>query len=68
MYAGLALGIAATVLVTDNWYIAVTGGSAFLIILARTRIEERNLVARFGRDYEDYMARTGRLIPRFHRR
>jgi protein-S-isoprenylcysteine O-methyltransferase Ste14 len=64
MYAALALAIMATVFVTDSAYLAVTGGCAFLVLLARTRIEERNLVDRFGRDYEDYMAKTGRLVPR----
>ena len=40
---------------------------AFAILAAlalRTPKEELALVARFGQPYTDYMARTGRFIPR----
>jgi len=66
-YLALALGVIANTLVADSGYLAVTGTAAFLVIVARTRIEERNLVARFGRDYEEYMQRTGRFLPRIVR-
>jgi protein-S-isoprenylcysteine O-methyltransferase Ste14 len=33
----------------------------------RAAAEERNLVARFGRDYEEYRRRTGRFVPRLVR-
>jgi protein-S-isoprenylcysteine O-methyltransferase Ste14 len=66
-YLAFALGVIASTLVADNWYLAATGAAAFLSIVARTRIEERNLVARFGRDYEQYMQHTGRFLPRIFR-
>jgi protein-S-isoprenylcysteine O-methyltransferase Ste14 len=34
------------------------------LLILRTRIEERNLLARFGGDYQTYMERTGRFLPR----
>ena len=67
-YVTLALFLVGTALVTDSGYLALTGAAVLLAIVARTRIEERNLVARFGRDYEDYMAHTGRFLPRIGRK
>jgi len=37
----------------------------FVIQVIRTRIEEDQLLARFGDDYRDYMNRTGRLLPKW---
>jgi protein-S-isoprenylcysteine O-methyltransferase Ste14 len=34
------------------------------VLIMRTRIEEANLVARFGDSYRTYMERTGRFLPR----
>jgi protein-S-isoprenylcysteine O-methyltransferase Ste14 len=65
MYVSLMLATIANTLVADNGYLAVIGTAAILVVIARTRIEERNLVTRFGRDYENYMADTGRFVPRF---
>lgn len=66
-YLTLALALVASVLVTGSGYLAATGIAVLLAIVARTRVEEQNLVARFGRDYEDYMACTGRFLPRIVR-
>jgi protein-S-isoprenylcysteine O-methyltransferase Ste14 len=68
MYLALALAVIAHVLIADSGYFAVIGAAAVLVIVARTRIEERNLVARFGGDYEAYMKTTGRFLPRIGRR
>lgn len=67
-YLAFALAVTANTLVTANAYLAVTGVAAFTVIAARTTIEERNLVARFGRDYEQYRRHTGRFLPRLPRR
>jgi protein-S-isoprenylcysteine O-methyltransferase Ste14 len=42
----------------------------FCLLVARTRTEEENLVARFGHSYRAYMERTGKFVPRIgaHRR
>lgn len=37
---------------------------AIVFLVMRTPIEERELIARFGDAYRDYMARTGRYFPR----
>lgn len=63
-YVAFALVLLANTLVTANAFIGVTGTVAFLAIVARTSIEERQLIQRFGEEYRGYMARTGRFFPR----
>ncbi|MEX0641992.1 MAG: isoprenylcysteine carboxylmethyltransferase family protein [Pirellulales bacterium] len=63
-YVSFALGAIANALVTANWILAITGIGVFVLLAIRARIEERNLIARFGREYEEYMTRTGRFLPR----
>ena len=64
-YCAFILAVLANTLVAANWFLLATGGTAWLVIVYRTKKEEQNLVARFGDDYRDYMARTRRFIPRF---
>ena len=63
-YLAFVTAVVANSLVTANAFLAATGLAAFAMIVARTSIEERKLVERFGRDYEEYMRRTGRFLPR----
>lgn len=52
-------------LLSANWFIAAALLFGLPVILARTRIEEQQLIDRFGDDYRAYMQRTGRYFPRF---
>ena len=61
------MAVIANTLITANGFLAITGTTAFLAIVARTSIEERKLVDRFGNDYVDFMRRTGRFLPRIRR-
>jgi protein-S-isoprenylcysteine O-methyltransferase Ste14 len=64
-YTALAIGLVAVTLVTASWFVGLLGLVAwFAFLVPRTRIEERNLVARFGDAYSLHMARTGRFLPR----
>ncbi len=63
-YLATALAVVANSLVTANWFLALTGGIAFGLIVLRTRTEEEKLIQRFGEDYKEYMERTGRFLPR----
>jgi protein-S-isoprenylcysteine O-methyltransferase Ste14 len=47
-----------------NWFFFATGLLLFVVLVIRTRVEEENLVARFGESYRSYMERTGRFLPR----
>ena len=61
----LTLALAANALTAANWFIALTGFAALVLLVLRTATEEAKLVERFGDDYRGYMARTGRFFPRF---
>jgi protein-S-isoprenylcysteine O-methyltransferase Ste14 len=64
LYLSAALLIVAISLMTANWFFPATGLMLFALLVVRTRIEEENLVARFGESYRRYMERTGRFLPR----
>ena len=66
-YLAFATAVIANSLITANGFLAITGTAAFLVIFARTSIEERKLIERFGGDYVDYMRTTGRFLPRIGR-
>ncbi len=63
-YLAFGLIIVADSLATANWFLALTGGLTFALILIRTTKEEENLIKRFGDDYRRYRDRTGKLFPR----
>ncbi len=63
-YCAFALAVLANSTVAANWFILLTGGSAWLVIVFRTDKEEENLMARFGDRYRRYIERTGRFFPR----
>jgi protein-S-isoprenylcysteine O-methyltransferase Ste14 len=66
-YVAMLLAVIATSLIAANWLLALAGVGVFALLAVRAAAEERNLVARFGRDYEEYMRRTGRFVPRLVR-
>jgi len=63
-YCCAAFLVLATTLISANALFLVTGGLVIVLLGLRTRIEERHLLMRFGEDYRQYMARTGRFFPR----
>jgi protein-S-isoprenylcysteine O-methyltransferase Ste14 len=50
--------------VAGNWFIAVMAVAAFVLLAQRTPIEEAKLLERFGEEYQTYMNKTGRFLPR----
>jgi len=66
-YLAFGMAVIANTLVTVNWFLGMTSAVSFLVIVARTSIEEQKLVERFGDDYLEYMKRTGRFLPRIGR-
>ena len=64
LYLSAAMVIPALALMTANWFLLGMGIAVLCVIVMRTRIEEENLVARFGDGYRKYMDRTGRFLPR----
>ena len=64
LYSSAALLVAALSLIAANWFLFVVGAVLLSVLIMRTRIEEENLVARFGDSYRQYMERTGRFVPK----
>lgn len=65
MYSVMVVTFAGYLLLTANWFLAGFGLAILLLVmLFRTPREEAMLVAAFGDRYRDYMARTGRYLPR----
>jgi len=54
-------------LIAANWFFFVAGAVMHCLFFIRTRTEERNLLARFGGEYQAYRERTGRFLPRIFR-
>lgn len=63
-YTACFIGLLGGSAAMANWLFLVLGGMGAGFLVARTRVEEEKLVARFGDDYRDYMRRTGRFFPR----
>ena len=64
LYSSAALLVVALSLIAANWFFFAAGATLLWVLIMRTRIEEENLVARFGDSYREYMERTGRFVPR----
>jgi protein-S-isoprenylcysteine O-methyltransferase Ste14 len=63
-YGAALLAVTANALTAANWFIALTGLTAYVLLRIRTNTEEAKLIERFGDDYRQYMARTGRFFPK----
>lgn len=66
-YVCAALLMASVSLLTANLLIAAASVLVLALLAARTPKEEQMLIARFGQQYRDYMAATGRFFPRLWR-
>jgi protein-S-isoprenylcysteine O-methyltransferase Ste14 len=62
-YVTAALLMASVTLLTANWLIGVSSLAVLGLLAIRTPKEEQMLIQRFGQQYRDYMAKTGRFIP-----
>jgi protein-S-isoprenylcysteine O-methyltransferase Ste14 len=63
-YVAAALAMLGNALVAANWFLLGGGVMVFTLLAIRTRIEEAELLARFGGAYQAYMHRTRRFLPR----
>jgi protein-S-isoprenylcysteine O-methyltransferase Ste14 len=68
MYSAALILIAATTLLTANVVVMIGGIAMFMLLAARSSVEEQRLVAKFGEAYRVYQRRTGRFLPRSMRR
>jgi len=50
----------------SNWLIIISGLLCFsAIYFLRVKYEEQLMIEEFGKEYKDYMKRTGRIFPKF---
>jgi protein-S-isoprenylcysteine O-methyltransferase Ste14 len=63
-YDAVGLAIVANSLAAANWFLMLTGGLAWILMVVRSRREEERLLARFGDPYRAYVERTGKFIPK----
>jgi protein-S-isoprenylcysteine O-methyltransferase Ste14 len=66
-YVTAALLMASVTVLTANWLIGLTSLIVLSLLAVRTPKEEAMLIERFGEQYRDYMAKTGRFVPRLFR-
>ena len=65
MYTALLLHSAGQALVVPNYVVALSSGLTMALLVAlRIGPEERMMLEEFGKDYQEYMALTKRLVPR----
>ncbi len=57
--------MASVTVLAANWLIGAGSVLVLGLLAVRTPKEERMLIEKFGQQYRDYMAKTGRFIPRF---
>ena len=65
LYAGFFLAFWATPVMSYGHLLLALGMSAYMLVAIR--YEERDLIDLFGKDYEDYRKRVGKLTPRMRR-
>ncbi|MBL9082906.1 MAG: isoprenylcysteine carboxylmethyltransferase family protein [Planctomycetales bacterium] len=63
-YVTAAALMASVTILTANWLIGVSSLLVLILLAVRTPQEEQMLIERFGQQYRDYMAKTGRFFPR----
>lgn len=63
-YVTAALLMGSVTMLAANWLIGVDSLLVLVLLAIRTPKEEAMLVARFGSQYNDYIQRTGRFVPR----
>ncbi|MCA9186344.1 MAG: isoprenylcysteine carboxylmethyltransferase family protein [Pirellulaceae bacterium] len=64
MYTGLLLFLLGLLVVDWRIWRIAAWGVLIAVLLAKLRIEERELAARFGERYASYRRNTGRLLPK----
>lgn len=63
-YVTVALLMASVTVLAANWLIGAGSVLVLGLLAVRTPKEEQMLIERFGQQYRDYMAKTGRFVPR----
>jgi protein-S-isoprenylcysteine O-methyltransferase Ste14 len=66
MYTFFYILVISTALISANLFVGIFGIAAWtLLYIVRIGDEEAMLLEKFGEEYQKYMKRTGRLLPKF---
>jgi protein-S-isoprenylcysteine O-methyltransferase Ste14 len=68
VYAAKWMWGLAQALLVNNWVAGLAGLATFaLTYFTRVPVEERMMLEAFGKEYQAYMERTGRILPKFRK-
>ncbi|MCL5005518.1 MAG: isoprenylcysteine carboxylmethyltransferase family protein [Acidobacteria bacterium] len=63
IYSGILLGLLGTALADREWRTLVAAGLLALMLVSKSRLEERFMTEEFGDEYREYQRRVKGLIP-----
>lgn len=64
IYSAIVLWTAGLALLSANWFIGLIPLAFAMFFMVRVRTEEQMMVEAFGKDYQEYIQRSGRFLPR----
>lgn len=67
IYSAISLWSAGLALMTANWFVGLMPVAFALFFMLRVPLEEKMMVEAFGKEYMEYLNRTGDFVPRLIR-
>lgn len=67
LYTGGMIESVGVCLLMANWFVAISAGLFWALIVIRTPMEEKKLIEEFGEEYRQYMRRVGQFVPKLRR-
>jgi protein-S-isoprenylcysteine O-methyltransferase Ste14 len=67
MYLGIFIYTAGLILIASDLLVFIFFAFSIWVNYRRIPSEEQMMIEQFGDEYREYMKRTGRLLPQFHR-
>jgi protein-S-isoprenylcysteine O-methyltransferase Ste14 len=64
IYLSMILFMTGITLVTGNWFLIAFLLISFVDLMVRIPKEERMMIEEFGKEYDEYRLRTGKLLPK----
>jgi len=64
IYSAIVLWSVGVALIAANWFVGLIPVAFTLFFVLRVPLEEKMMVEAFGNEYQDYMKRTGRFMPK----
>ena len=68
LYTGGMIESVGLCLMMANWFVAISAGCFWALIVYRTPMEETKLIEEFGDEYRQYTEDVGRFVPKWRRK